>query len=64
MESELYDHYIAGGLMPEEATLAVENAVGKTIQKNTSDTLLDSFVFSESPQGSSFWYDIVERIGK
>ena len=63
MNSELYDHYIAGGLTPEEATLAVKNAVGKTIKKeDASVTLLESFVFIDSQEGHAYWWEICKRI--
>ena len=63
-KSDLYDHYIAGGLTPEEATLAVENADGGTeiVEGDAHATLISSFVFRESKQGHNFWYEIVERI--
>lgn len=64
ISNELYDHYIAGGLTPEEAALAVENAEITKIEEDACNTLIGSFVFHESPQGHNFWYDILERIDK
>lgn len=65
MNNELYDHYIAGGLTPEEATLAVENAEDPTeICDHVYYTLMGSFLFENSPQGHDFWFDITGRIDK
>jgi hypothetical protein len=65
MKTELYDHYIAGGLTPEEAALAVENADDPTeICEDVYYTLMGSFLFEDSPQGHKFWFDVAGRIDK
>lgn len=63
INSKLYNHYIAGGLTPEEAALAVENADDPTeICEKAYLTLMGSFLFDASPQGHNFWWNIAGRI--
>lgn len=59
---ELYHHYRQGGLTLEEASLAVEYMPDAEIYDDPNMTLMCAFLFSETPEGHDFWYEIAERI--